>query len=36
MDEPQSLSVEHAECLTTWFQYLTTNCKILSNLSFYF
>jgi len=28
MDEPQSLSVGHAECLTTWFQYLTTNCKI--------
>ena len=27
MDEPQSLSVEHAECLTLWFQYLTTNCK---------
>lgn len=29
MDEPQSLSVEYAECLTTWFQYLTANCKIL-------
>jgi hypothetical protein len=29
IDEPQSLSVEHAECLTTWFHYLTTHCKII-------
>jgi hypothetical protein len=32
MDEPQSLSVEHAECLTAWFQYLTTTCEIISIL----
>jgi len=28
IDEPQSLPIEHAQCLTTWFQYLITHCKI--------
>jgi hypothetical protein len=33
IDEPQSLPIEHAQCLTTWFQYLITHCKI-SQMSF--
>ncbi|CAF3845624.1 unnamed protein product, partial [Adineta steineri] len=33
MDEPQSLSVDYAECLTSWFQYLTTNYAKLPSLT---
>ncbi|CAF0736616.1 unnamed protein product [Adineta ricciae] len=33
MDEPQALSVQHAQCLTSWFQHLTTEHPKLPSLT---